>query len=111
MRGAIRGPRPGSCGFMAIERCKFIKGHIMCWRTLSALDDRRPAQLTSAADRPRRAGQVREINRHQRHAEGRRRAYLTTRLEGCHVTISRLAQASPWAASWITSMTARSARR
>jgi recombination protein RecR len=83
----------------AIERCNLFRGryHIL-GGTLSALDDRGPAQLhieplMARAARP----EVREIILATNATlEGQTTAhYLTSRLADCHVAISRLAQGIP----------------
>jgi recombination protein RecR len=83
----------------AIERCNFYRGlyHVL-GGTLSALDDRGPAQLNMEPLMVRAAGeQVKEvILATNATIEGQTTAhYLTTRLEGCDVRISRLAQGIP----------------
>lgn len=83
----------------AIERCHLYKGqyHVL-GGTLSAMDDRGPAQL-NIESLIRRAGreEVTEIILATNATlEGQTTAhYLTTRLESCHVSISRLAQGIP----------------
>ena len=83
----------------AIERCNLYKGqyHVL-GGTLSAIDDRGPAQL-NIEPLMRRAAQeqVKEvILATNTTLEGQTTAhYLTTRLEPCHVNISRLAQGIP----------------
>lgn len=83
----------------AIERCNLYKGryHIL-GGTLSAIDDRGPAQLNIEPLITRAAkDEVREIILATNATiEGQTTAhYLTTRLEGCNVSISRLAQGIP----------------
>ena len=83
----------------AIERCNLFKGqyHVL-GGTLSALDDRGPAQL-NIESLIRRAAQdsVKEIILATNATlEGQTTAhYLTGRLENCNVSISRLAQGIP----------------
>jgi len=83
----------------AIERCNLYKGqyHVL-GGTLSALDDRGPAQLNIEPLIARAAkDDVREIILATNATiEGQTTAhYLTTRLESCNVSISRLAQGIP----------------
>lgn len=83
----------------AIERCHLFKGryHVL-GGTLSALDDRGPAQLNIEPLMARAAhDEVREIILATNATiEGQTTAhYLTTRLESCNVNISRLAQGIP----------------
>lgn len=83
----------------AIERCNLYKGqyHIL-GGTLSAIDDRGPAQLNIESLITRSAkDEVKEIILATNATlEGQTTAhYLTTRLESCHVSISRLAQGIP----------------
>jgi len=83
----------------AIERCNLFRGtyHVL-GGTLSAMDDRGPAQL-NIESLIARAGQerVREIILATNATiEGQTTAhYLTGRLEPCNVSISRLAQGIP----------------
>jgi len=83
----------------AIERCNLYKGqyHVL-GGTLSAIDDRGPSQL-NIEPLIARAGAdgVKEIILATNATlEGQTTAhYLTTRLEGCNVNISRLAQGIP----------------
>ena len=83
----------------AIERCNLFKGgyHVL-GGTLSAMDDRGPAQL-NIESLIVRAGreQVKEIILATNATiEGQTTAhYITGRLEGCNVSISRLAQGIP----------------
>jgi len=83
----------------AIERCNLYRGqyHVL-GGTLSAMDDRGPAQL-NIEPLIRRAGsdQVKEIILATNATiEGATTAhYLTGRLESCSVSISRLAQGIP----------------
>ena len=83
----------------AIERCNLYKGqyHVL-GGTLSALDDRGPAQLNIEPLIARAAKEnVREIILATNATlEGQTTAhYLTTRLAECNVSISRLAQGIP----------------
>ena len=83
----------------AIERCNLYKGqyHVL-GGTLSAMDDRGPAQLNIESLITRAAKDtVKEIILATNATlEGQTTAhYLTTRLEGCNVSISRLAQGIP----------------
>lgn len=83
----------------AIERCNLYKGqyHVL-GGTLSALDGRSPAQLNIEPLVVRAAREeVREvILATNATLEGQTTAhYITTRLEGCNVSISRLAQGIP----------------
>lgn len=83
----------------AIERCNLYKGqyHVL-GGTLSAIDDRGPAQLNIEPLITRAArDSVKEIILATNSTlEGQTTAhYLTTRLEECHVSISRLAQGIP----------------
>jgi recombination protein RecR len=83
----------------AIERCNLFKGtyHVL-GGTLSALDDRGPEKLNIESLITRAASeQVTEIILATNATiEGQTTAhYLTTRLEPCHVKISRLAQGIP----------------
>lgn len=83
----------------AIERCNLYKGqyHVL-GGTLSAIDDRGPAQLNIESLITRAAkDEVKEIILATNATlEGQTTAhYLTTRLEGCNVSISRLAQGIP----------------
>jgi recombination protein RecR len=83
----------------AIERCHLYKGqyHVL-GGTLSAIDDRGPAQLNIESLIERAAkDEVKEvILATNATIEGQTTAhYLTTRLEGCNVSISRLAQGIP----------------
>jgi recombination protein RecR len=83
----------------AIERCNLFKGqyHVL-GGTLSAIDDRGPAQLNIESLITRAAkDEVKEIILATNATlEGQTTAhYLTTRLEGCNVSISRLAQGIP----------------
>lgn len=83
----------------AIERCHLYKGlyHVL-GGTLSALDDRGPAQLNIESLIARvTSGQITEvILATNATLEGQTTAhYLTTRLEGTGVKISRLAQGIP----------------
>ena len=83
----------------AIERCNLYKGgyHVL-GGTLSAIDDRGPAQL-NIEPLIERAGrdEVKEIILATNATlEGQTTAhYLTSRLESCNVSISRLAQGIP----------------
>lgn len=83
----------------AIERCNFYKGHYhVLGGTLSAMDDRGPSQLNIEPLVARaRSEQVKEIILATNATlEGQTTAhYLTTRLEDCNVSISRLAQGIP----------------
>ncbi len=83
----------------AIERCNLYKGqyHVL-GGVLSALDDRGPSQLNIEPLIERAAkDEVREIILATNATiEGQTTAhYLATRLEGCNVSISRLAQGIP----------------
>lgn len=83
----------------AIERCNLFKGryHVL-GGTLSAIDDRGPAQLNIEPLIDRAAkDEVKEIILATNATlEGQTTAhYLTTRLEPCNVSISRLAQGIP----------------
>lgn len=83
----------------AIERCNLYKGlyHVL-GGTLSALDDRGPAQLNIETLMDKVAqGRVQEvILATNATIEGQTTAhYLTTRLEGTGVKVSRLAQGIP----------------
>lgn len=83
----------------AIERCNLYRGqyHVL-GGTLSALDDRGPAQLNIEPLIARAAtDQVKEIILATNATlEGQTTAhYLTTRLANCNVNISRLAQGIP----------------
>jgi recombination protein RecR len=83
----------------AIERCNLYRGryHVL-GGTLSAMDDRGPSQLNIEPLIARAAKEeVKEIILATNATiEGQTTAhYLTTRLEGCHVSISRLAQGIP----------------
>jgi recombination protein RecR len=83
----------------AIERCNLYRGqyHVL-GGTLSAIDDRGPSQLNVEPLIRRAASDaVKEIILATNATiEGQTTAhYLTTRLEGCHVSISRLAQGIP----------------
>jgi len=83
----------------AIERCNLYKGQYhLLGGTLSAIDDRGPSQL-NIEPLITRAGrdEVREIILATNATiEGQTTAhYLTTRLENCNVSISRLAQGIP----------------
>jgi len=83
----------------AIERCNLYKGqyHVL-GGTLSAIDDRGPSQLNIEGLIERAAkNSVKEIILATNATiEGQTTAhYLTTRLEHCHVSISRLAQGIP----------------
>jgi recombination protein RecR len=83
----------------AIERCHLYKGqyHVL-GGTLSAIDDRGPAQLNIESLIERAAkDEVKEvILATNATIEGQTTAhYLTTRLESCNVSISRLAQGIP----------------
>ncbi len=83
----------------AIERCHLYKGqyHVL-GGTLSAMDDRGPAQLNiePLATRAARPEVKEVILATNATLEGQTTAhYITTRLEGCNVTISRLAQGIP----------------
>jgi len=83
----------------AIERCNLYKGqyHVLSG-TLSAIDDRGPAQLNieSLIARASKDVVTEIILATNATIEGQTTAhYLTTRLEGCHVSISRLAQGIP----------------
>lgn len=83
----------------AIERCNLYRGryHVL-GGTLSALDDRGPAQLNIEPLIARAAtDEVKEIILATNATiEGQTTAhYLTSRLEGCNVSISRLAQGIP----------------
>jgi recombination protein RecR len=83
----------------AIERCNLYRGqyHVL-GGTLSAIDDRGPAQLNIESLIRRAAGdEVKEIILATNTTlEGQTTAhYLTTRLESCNVSISRLAQGIP----------------
>lgn len=83
----------------AIERCHLFRGryHVL-GGTLSAIDDRGPDQLNMAGLFVRAAQpQVKEIILATNATlEGQTTAhYLTTRLEECNVSISRLAQGIP----------------
>lgn len=83
----------------AIERCHLYKGryHVL-GGTLSAIDDRGPSQLNIEPLIARAAtDEVKEIILATNATiEGQTTAhYLTTRLEGCNVSISRLAQGIP----------------
>lgn len=83
----------------AIERCNLYKGryHVL-GGTLSAIDDRGPAQLNIESLIGRAAkDDVKEIILATNATiEGQTTAhYLTTRLESCNVSISRLAQGIP----------------
>ena len=83
----------------AIERCHLYRGHYhVLGGTLSAIDDRSPAQLNIESLITRAsAPQVREIILATNATlEGQTTAhYLTGRLEGASVSISRLAQGIP----------------
>jgi recombination protein RecR len=83
----------------AIERCNLYKGqyHVL-GGTLSALDDRGPAQLNieSLITRAARDSVKEIILATNATLEGQTTAhYLTSRLEPCNVSISRLAQGIP----------------
>jgi len=83
----------------AIERCNLFKGqyHIL-GGTLSAIDDRGPSQLNieSLITRAARDSVKEIILATNTTLEGQTTAhYLTTRLERCNVSISRLAQGIP----------------
>lgn len=83
----------------AIERCHLFRGryHVL-GGTLSAIDDRGPDQLNMVSLFTRAASdQVREIILATNATlEGQTTAhYLTSRLESCNVSISRLAQGIP----------------
>ena len=83
----------------AIERCNLYKGqyHVL-GGTLSAIDDRGPSQLNieSLIARADKAVVTEIILATNATLEGQTTAhYLTTRLEGCNVSISRLAQGIP----------------
>jgi recombination protein RecR len=83
----------------AIERCNLYRGqyHVL-GGTLSAIDDRGPAQLNIESLIRRAASDtVKEIILATNATiEGQTTAhYLTGRLESCHVSISRLAQGIP----------------
>ena len=83
----------------AIERCNLYKGsyHVL-GGTLSAIDDRGPAQLNIESLINRASSDaVREIILATNATiEGQTTAhYITGRLEGCNVSISRLAQGIP----------------
>lgn len=83
----------------AIERCNLYRGqyHVL-GGTLSAMDDRGPAQLNIEPLIARAAkDEVKEIILATNSTiEGQTTAhYLTTRLESCNVSISRLAQGIP----------------
>ncbi len=83
----------------AIERCNLYKGqyHVL-GGTLSAMDDRGPAQLNiePLIERAARDSVKEIILATNATIEGQTTAhYLTTRLESCNVTISRLAQGIP----------------
>lgn len=83
----------------AIERCNLYKGqyHVL-GGTLSAIDDRGPSQLNIEPLMRRAASdEVKEIILATNATlEGQTTAhYLTSRLEGCNVSISRLAQGIP----------------
>ncbi len=83
----------------AIERCNLYKGqyHVL-GGTLSALDDRGPDQLNieSLITRAGTDTVTEIILATNATLEGQTTAhYLTTRLESCHVKISRLAQGIP----------------
>lgn len=83
----------------AIERCNLYRGqyHVL-GGTLSALDDRGPGQLNieSLIARAASDGVKEVILATNATIEGQTTAhYLTTRLAGCNVNISRLAQGIP----------------
>lgn len=83
----------------AIERCNLFKGryHVL-GGTLSAMDDRGPAQLNieSLIERAAKPEVTEIILATNATIEGQTTAhYLTGRLEGCNVRISRLAQGIP----------------
>ncbi|MFO0389621.1 MAG: recombination mediator RecR [Alphaproteobacteria bacterium] len=83
----------------AIDRCNLYKGqyHVL-GGTLSAIDDRGPSQLNiESLVRRAAADEVKEIILATNATlEGQTTAhYLTTRLDGCNVSISRLAQGIP----------------
>lgn len=83
----------------AIERCRLYRGvyHVL-GGTLSAIDDRGPEKLNIGSLITRAAGgQVKEIIlATNATVEGQTTAhYLTSRLSGCPVSISRLAQGIP----------------
>ncbi|MBY0408187.1 MAG: recombination mediator RecR [Rickettsiales bacterium] len=83
----------------AIERCQLYKGtyHVL-GGTLSALDDRGPDKLNieSLITRASADAVTEIILATNATIEGQTTAhYLTTRLEPCHVKISRLAQGIP----------------
>lgn len=83
----------------AIERCHLYKGqyHVL-GGTLSAMDDRGPSQLNIEPLIARaRRDEVKEIILATNATiEGQTTAhYITNRLEGCNVSISRLAQGIP----------------
>ena len=83
----------------AIERCNLYKGqyHVL-GGTLSAIDDRGPSQLNieSLIARADKDTVTEIILATNATLEGQTTAhYLTTRLEGCNVSISRLAQGIP----------------
>lgn len=83
----------------AIERCNLYRGqyHVL-GGTLSAMDDRGPEKLNIESLVTRAAAEdVREvILATNATIEGQTTAhYLTSRLEGCNVSISRLAQGIP----------------
>src|SRR5580692_3598853 len=83
----------------AIERCNLYKGqyHVL-GGTLSAIDDRGPSQLNieSLIERAAQDNVKEIILATNATLEGQTTAhYLTTRLEQCNVSISRLAQGIP----------------
>jgi recombination protein RecR len=83
----------------AIERCNLYRGqyHVL-GGTLSAIDDRGPSQLNvESLIRRAASDSVKEIILATNATiEGQTTAhYLTTRLDGCNVSISRLAQGIP----------------
>ena len=83
----------------AIERCNLYRGqyHVL-GGTLSAIDDRGPAQLNIESLIARASADVVKeiILATNATLEGQTTAhYLTTRLEHCNVSISRLAQGIP----------------
>ncbi len=83
----------------AIERCNLYRGHYhVLGGTLSAMDDRGPSQLNiePLVARARREDVKEVILATNATLEGQTTAhYITTRLEGCNVNISRLAQGIP----------------